>query len=179
MRCLFRDRYCAVAVSLVMLSVITRAAAGQVYRWTDAAGITHYSETPPQDKTLDARQVELPEIPPAIDAPEDYYSVINQLRRMQAQRLENEKLVAERKQAEAEARRALAEAEAAAQEPAYQETEPRYYPAYPVYGYHPRHGWRPGKRPAHRPGNLPRRPARGHTSEYPRHRRHTRRSVSF
>jgi len=179
-------RHIIISVSLVLLASVDRASAGEIYTWTDAAGITHYSETPPPDHFLQARPIELPELPPVMP-PDDYYSVINQLNRMQTQRLENEKLIAERKRAEAEARQAIAEAEARQQEPDDQEAAPGYYPAYPLYGYRPPYGWRPGKRPGNRPGHWPgrwpdNRPGRpGHlpAPDAPHHYRPSRRPVSF
>lgn len=161
------NRYIIISVALVLLWLAARSIAAVIYTWTDAAGITHYSETPPPDPSLQARPIELPEPPPVMQTPGDYYSVVNQLNRMQTRRLENEKLIAERKRAEAEARRAVAEAEAQQQEEEYQEAVPEYYPVYPLYGYRPRHGRHPGARPGdrpvhwpgHRPGHRPDKPA--------------------
>lgn len=179
------------SVALVLLSLAARAIAGVIYTWTDAAGITHFSETPPPDPTLQARPIELPEPPPGMQPPGDYYSVINQLNRMQTQRLETEKLIAERKRAEAEARRAVAEAEAQQQQDAYQEAAPEYYPVYPLYGYRPPYarppGMRPGHRPGHwpdhrpdhRPGNFPGRPGQLRTPEAPHHYHSPQRPASF
>jgi hypothetical protein len=183
-------RHIIISISLVLLASAEQPSAEEIYTWTDAAGITHYSETPPPDPSLQARPIELPEPPPVMQTPDDYYSVINQLNRMQTQRLENEKLIAERKRAEAEARQAIAEAEAQQQEE-YQEAVPSYYPAYPLYGYRPPYGWRPGKRPGnwpghgpgrrpgHRPDNHPGRPGHLPAPDMPHHYRSYRRQVSF
>ncbi|HYQ70678.1 MAG TPA: hypothetical protein VET88_01990, partial [Gammaproteobacteria bacterium] len=95
----------------------------------------------------------------------DYYSVINQARRMESRRLEAEKLKAERLQAEAEASRALAEALAAQQPVIQYQSQPDLY----YYPYYPRYHHRPGKHPGHKPGR-PGRPepyARGITIKPP------------
>ena len=175
-------RHIIISVSLVLLASVDRASAGEIYTWKDAAGITHYSETPPPDPSLQARPIELPELPPVMPMPDDYYSVINQLKRMQKQRLENEKLIAERKRAEAQARQAVAEAEAQQQEQ-YQEAVPEYYPVYPLYGNRPRYGGHPGTRPGnwpgHRPDNHPGRPGHLPAPDVPHHYRPYRRPVSW
>jgi hypothetical protein len=81
---------------------------------------------------------------------------------MERRRLENEKLEAERLQAEAEARRARIEAEAAMQPPpdTYEDDDSVYLPVYPYYPYNrPGYGnkpWRPGNRPGH--GHWPDQP---------------------
>ena len=89
------------------------AAAGTVYSWTDADGVTHFSESPPSDTTQDIRRFEI-DTPPAVQpaVADDHFSVINQAARMQESRLENERARTERLQVEAEARRAQAEAQA-------------------------------------------------------------------
>ena len=137
-------------------------AAEQVYTWIDDSGTTHFSETPPANTTVD---VELLEVLPASGAGPDtttddgFYSVVNQVERMQTRRLENEKLAAEKRQADAQASRARAETQAALQNANYDDNVSYYpaYPYYPRYRRHPGHGHRPGhgNRPGHgkRPGN--------------------------
>lgn len=155
-----------------MLALLTSAAvcANEAYSWVDEQGTTHFSEVPPDNQSRTAEQIEL--LPPpetGSTEEDDYYSVINQANRMEARRLENEKLEAERRKAEAEARRAAAEAYAARNTPPqdYSREEPRYYPSYPLYGYRPPYGRHPGFRPGHRPGrpHYPGRP--GHLPVYP------------
>ena len=141
----------SIPVYLFLLLAFSQAPAGEIYTWVDAGGITHFSETPPEDTDTGAAQVELQPAPAALPGTDaDYYSVVNQAARMEARRLENEKLRAERLQAEAEARRARAE-ELAALETSRQAAgleDPRYYP---LYLHNPRYGQRPhrGHRPRH------------------------------
>jgi hypothetical protein len=146
--------------TILWLSLLLPAAtaAGTVYSWTDADGVTHFSESPPADATLDIRRFEVdtpPAVQPAVD--DDHFSVINQAARMQESRLENERARTERLQAEAEARRARAEAQAARRsQDDGDDYDRRYYPLY----HSP---WLPGHRPGHRPGrpgHLPSDPAR-------------------
>ena len=124
------------------------AGAAQVYTWVDDSGVTHFSETPPAVQVSETQLIEItPSATPASVADDDFYSVVNQADRMEARRLENEKLAAEKKRTEAEARKTRAEA-AAIQQGAYTDSvsdNRRYYPAYP---YYPRYGYHPG-RPGH------------------------------
>jgi len=143
--------YTRIPALLLLLLAVSTAGAGEIYTWIDAEGITHFSETAPEDPAAAAAPLAL-EPPPATRPPagDDYYSVINQAARMEARRLAAERLRAERLRAEAEARRARAQ-ELAAQEAERQATwqeEPRYYPLYlhyprgghgPYRGHHPQH----------------------------------------
>jgi len=132
------------AGGFLLLTLIPPGWSARVYSWTDAEGIIHFSETPPDDIQLEVTVREI-EPAPATDAPggDDYYSVANQAARMQARRLEMERIRAEILKAEAEARQANADAAAAARaqaaEPAEDHTS-RYYPLYPWY---PSYGNRP------------------------------------
>jgi hypothetical protein len=150
----------AILCSLLLLPAV--ATAGTVYTWTDADGVTHFSETPPADASLDTRQIEI-DTPPAVESPvdADHFSVINQAERMQQSRLENERARTERLQAEAEARKAAAEARAANRSYDDDDYGNRYYA--PLWGPALWPGHRPG-RPGHlpsRPGSSPSRPTVG------------------
>ena len=147
-----------IILSVLVALPLTAHASEQVYTWVDDKGTTHFSESPPVTTTPD---VELLEILPASGAGPDtatddsFYSVINQAERMQTRRLENEKLAAQKKQADAQASKARAEAQAALQNAYYNENVSYYpvYPYYPRYRSHPGHGHRPGHLPAY--GNRP------------------------
>ena len=134
---------------------MTHAIATPVFTWVDQDGVTHFSESPPEDASVESFQINLEQAPAAGPAQDDdYFSVVNQAGRMEKSRLENEKVRTERLQAEAAARQA-----ATANQPRsasnYNDTN-RYYPVYPYYGYRP--GYHPGFKPGHRPGNRPGRP---------------------
>jgi hypothetical protein len=139
---------------LISLSVSANSAE-EVYTWVDASGTTHFSETLPPEPATRAQLIEV--LPASGAAPanvvdDGFYSVINQAERMQKRRLENEKLAAEKRQADAEASKARAEAQAALQNPYYNEPDTWY----PVYPYYPRYGHRRpgyGNKPGH--GNRP------------------------
>jgi len=151
----------------ILLTLSTSfAGAAEVYTWVDDSGVTHFSETPPAQRTSDTQLIEVtPTAAPASLADDDFYSVVNQADRMRARRLENEKLAAEKKQADAEASKARAEA-AAIRQGAYNDSasdNSRYYPVYPFYP-RSRYGHHPG-RPGY--GHHPGRPGYGHKPVHP------------
>lgn len=52
---------------LTMLALLPRLALAdspQVYKWTDAAGIIHYSDKPPAQAVADVQTLDLPALPP-------------------------------------------------------------------------------------------------------------------
>lgn len=138
---------------LILLLAFSQLAAGEVFTWIDAGGVTHFSEAPPANVASGVARVRLPPVQAGIlDTRADYYSVINQAARMEARRIERERLRAERLAAEAAVRKARAE-ELAALETARRAAsleEPRYYPLYLQYPR--RYGHRPHK--GHRPGHY-------------------------
>jgi Domain of unknown function (DUF4124) len=54
----------AMFVLVIMCSMITTAVAQAVYKWTDATGVTHYSEQPPP-QAVKAKQLQLKGAAPA------------------------------------------------------------------------------------------------------------------
>ena len=40
-------RFLALAIALPLLCIMTAAGAGEVYKWKDAKGVTHYGDVPP------------------------------------------------------------------------------------------------------------------------------------
>lgn len=140
--------------AILLLCLPGAAWPAEVYSWTDTEGVTHYSETPPADRS-DSTLLELEPVPVvASPAADDYYSVANQAARMEARRLEQERQRAEIQRLRAEARRAAAAAEATARDradaAAVQQQEPHYYPLYPwpPYGHRPRpHRYEPARAP--------------------------------
>jgi hypothetical protein len=129
-----------IAVFLVLATVLSNSSAGSVYTWMDDSGVTWFSDTPPAYESISVGLIEdLPPPPAGMPVDGDYYSVVNQARRMETRRLLSEKLVAERLQAEAEADRARAEAFATQQPAIVYENGPYGY-VYPYYPrYHNRH----------------------------------------
>ena len=157
-------RYSLPILSGIAVLPLSIALAGPIYTWTDSNGVTHFSETPPQNEAIESTALEVQRTPARSVYPDDnYFSVIRQAERMQSRRLENEKLKAERQKAEAEARRALAEANAANQPYVPNDYyDNRYIPVYSHFGYGRRYGNRKGRgyNPGHgyrpdRPVNLP------------------------
>ena len=145
-------KFSSLAISCLAALSMTYAAAAPIFTWVDQDGVTHFSETPPEDDAVESFRIELEQAPAAGPAQDDdYFSVVNQVDRMRKSRLENEKVRTERLQAEAEARRA-----ATANQPRssdYYYDSNRYFPATSFLGYRP--GYQPGYKPGHRPGNKP------------------------
>ena len=167
------------AGALLVLSAATPVVSAEgetLYRWTDAAGRTHFSDRPPATAT--PPRVEQFAAPSYADSgvPADHYSVTKQLERMQAERLQRERELRDR---EREAReQALREREVAVAERAARRAEgPGRYGGGAVYpsprrGYgHPYPG-RPHRAPAHRPVKPPSLWEPDHPAyrPYPRHR---------
>jgi hypothetical protein len=96
------------AGGLLGLGAIAAVDAGTVYRWVDATGAVHFSDQPPPQEVRESEQLELPPTTAPAGTVEDYYSVINQARRMEERRLQ-----AQRQRAEIEALERQAESSAA------------------------------------------------------------------
>jgi hypothetical protein len=88
----------------------TWAAGPPVYRWTDEHGVVHFSDSPPQGPGSDARVLPPPPSYRAADPREEYFSIINQARRMAEERRARER-------ARLDELRARAEIEAAERDP--------------------------------------------------------------
>ncbi len=141
----------------VMCATVGTAVAAEVYRWTDSKGVVHFSDKPPAGSGVTHLQpIALPGSGPRIVDPRDeYFSVVNQARRMTAERLEQEKAWRERLEAEAQLQRErnAAEWEQAATQPApplepYVVTQPFVHPWPWPYNRFSRH---PGGHPVYSP----------------------------
>ena len=74
-----REFSICVLLLVPFLAVSERAEATEVYRWTDADGVVHYSQTPPPSEA-NASKLSLRDPRPSDDAPvEDIYDVAGQL----------------------------------------------------------------------------------------------------
>jgi len=144
------------------LALPGRAPAAQAYRWVDEAGVVHFSDVlPPTDPgTLET----VPLAPPAAprDPAGDYYSIVNQLKRMQESRLALERERAEQRRREREL--ALKEQSLPGPRPGaiYYSPPPRIVYWGPWPSYHACRPWRPGcGRPITWPRARPWKPGRG------------------
>ena len=52
-----RSLIAPLGLAIVLASASAVAAAGEVYQWKDAKGVTHYSETPPPSGTYQQREI--------------------------------------------------------------------------------------------------------------------------
>ena len=76
-----RDTFLSATVLLALL-LSTGARAADVFRWVDANGVTHYSDTPPKDgEEVQSLRVN-DSNPPGYDPADDPYSIVNQAKRM-------------------------------------------------------------------------------------------------
>jgi hypothetical protein len=135
---------------LVAIFCISGVMAETVYKWTDTAGITHFSQNiPPQDPAI-VEIIEFDALTPPPQGVNDYYSVVNQARRMETARRKREQENLDRRLAVKRAQQAEQE-----ESEAYP-SDTVYIPVYTYYGY---------KRP-YRTGYYRRKPDRGHYSGY-------------
>ena len=118
------------------------AVAAEVYRWTDADGVVHFSDRPPEAEQASLTTMSVDNPPPTgYDPDEDRYNVAATAERTQALR-----------DAQAQARESR-RTQSAAAAPVVQQAQPQGYGV--DYGYLPGYD-RPGVRPPQRPD----RPAR-------------------
>ncbi len=86
---------------ILIAPLLALAASGSnaavIHKWTDADGVTHYSDQPPPAAVTAPERIDLPTAP-ARAAPrgDDYYSIANQWQRMHRERIELERVRAER-----------------------------------------------------------------------------------
>lgn len=92
--------------SLVILPLSLAAADDLAYKWVDADGVTNFSDTPPVSVNNVVEEVEPIALPGdykiVYDPAGDYYSIDNQWKRLNAERLEREKIAMEREWARIE-----------------------------------------------------------------------------
>lgn len=121
--------------------------AGEIYKWTGADGVTHYSESAP---ALPGGGVETLQLVPG-GAPAQpaagYQSALEVARDIESGRLQRERLRLERQKLRFE------QAQAAAREQREEAQDRRYYPLYPYYYRYPH---KLGLRPGHYPHRAPR-----------------------
>jgi hypothetical protein len=117
-----------------MALAATPVSATEVYRWVDADGVVHFSQTAPAGGVNDfSREVVESPVPSGYDPEQDIYDVAGQQERMQARR--------EALERDREARRELERA--AAQRPVTATPPVQGYPVYGWPGYRPRPPLRP------------------------------------
>mgnify|MGYP001822123405 CR=1 FL=1 len=85
-----------VAALLVVFAWPGSGTTAEVFRWVDEGGVTHFSESRPEQEAQDLQTLELADPVPRSDPENDYYSIANQSKRMEAVRAEREKAQAER-----------------------------------------------------------------------------------
>jgi hypothetical protein len=149
---------------IVGLLLADPVASETVYVWRDAKGVTHFSEECPENPPADIQTIELDAPRPAANSFDNYYSVINQARRMGEERRKREQDALERRLAILEAQRGS--------DSQYDENhtyDETYVPVYPYYGYSPGkggYGHRPDGRRSSRYWRYFGQPERGYRSGY-------------
>ena len=137
--------------ALLLIGAALTAQAETLYRWVDGAGQLHFSDTPPPEDATRAEELRTPAFtPPSMTPAEDPYSILNQVRRLEAQReqLARERLARQELQQQYELRRRELEGYPQAVDNIRVWGSVYAYPRPPFAG-HPGH--RPD-RPGHRPG---------------------------
>ena len=80
-------RRCRVLILLPVLMLSEAVAAGTAFAWVTEDGVLFLSDEAPPAEVVDFKSIELQELPPRRSDPSsDYYSIINQLSRMEAHR---------------------------------------------------------------------------------------------
>jgi len=156
-------RFAAVALTLTLGGLVFGAAWGaEAYRWTDPNGVVHFGDHPPPGSAAgDVQPISFAPIgSQPYDPREEYFSVVNQARRMTEQRIQAEKAWRERLEAQARLERERRVTEAQQSEPPaapepYLFTHPAVWPwrwpfPYTDFSQHPR------GHPAYSPYWMPR-----------------------
>ncbi|MGB5775567.1 MAG: DUF4124 domain-containing protein, partial [Sedimenticolaceae bacterium] len=74
-------------VALLLIGASSTTQAETLYRWVDGAGQLHFSDMPPPDDATQAEELRTPAFtPPQMSPADDPYSILNQVRRLEAQR---------------------------------------------------------------------------------------------
>ncbi len=125
------QRYITLLI-IALFTYVSSVHAGSVHKWVDEKGITHYSDYVPHDIPSSAERIEIPSTYGSTVDQDDYYSILNQWKRMREERLERKKLQLEK----AKQKMALKQAQAATvPQIVYigeqEERNTRYYPVYP------------------------------------------------
>ena len=141
------NRYSAKLVCACLLGFLVAGSAPAwaepIYRWTDAQGVVHFSQTPPPaDRPVETVEIE-DSRPSDYDPDADIYGVAEQQARMQALREE----MAEKRAEAVERKR-----EAAARTPPPVQPEP---PAWPAYRWPIFRPWPPRPQPPIAPPQRP------------------------
>ncbi len=84
---------------LLGLLLCSPVEATQVFRWVDAQGVVQFSDAPPTVPVADILIIDTPVFARGANPDSDYYSIVNQNRRMEQSRLAREKLRAEQQAA--------------------------------------------------------------------------------
>jgi len=79
-----------IALGLVFLSIGAWSLGAEVYRWVDNRGVTHYGEEPPEGSNPEPAFT-MPDSETITNPEDDYFSVVNQSRRMEESRMAREK----------------------------------------------------------------------------------------
>ncbi len=124
-----------IVLSLIVLSMAAaKAQAQQLYKWVDDQGVTHYSESLPSQH-VDHVAFEFTEDYQVPNTQDDYYSIQNQLKRLQERRSQRR---AEKQQAakvKESARQAPEVIYVQASEPERRYFAPAYFPKHYLHRY--------------------------------------------
>ncbi|HEX4300007.1 MAG TPA: DUF4124 domain-containing protein [Gammaproteobacteria bacterium] len=118
---------CSLALVAALLSPVALADNPQLYKWTDAQGVIHYSDQPPQQPVADLATADIPAFPPV-----DQVEVDKQQAALLAQAVALQQLANAQAAAQAEARAAAMQLAALQAPPVAPAADDSYSPA-PIY----------------------------------------------
>lgn len=138
-----------VFVGLLIVCLLPQQLNGaELFKWKDADGVTHYSDDPPPSSVTEFKSLEFQDSSasgskpsPGATADADYFSVINQAKRMEASRLERERLRLEKQKLRQQQRsqQQVVIPDYTSQRRSYSVVYPFYDRYYPIHPY--RHGY--------------------------------------
>ena len=127
-----------IILSLVMNVCVFEAQAQQLYKWVDAQGVTHYGETLPSEE-IDHVAFEFTDDYPVPNSKDDYYSIQNQLKRLQERRSQQQAEKQQATQARAANKQVPETIYLQVNEPEHRYYVPAYYPHYKSPHYNNKH----------------------------------------
>jgi hypothetical protein len=99
------NKFLKIAILVLLCIISALSIAGTAHRWTDGAGITHFSDTIPSSAAFEISTLKLDDnFPPVSDGVSNYRSITNQWECMKKERDTRNELTLEKERIRAESR---------------------------------------------------------------------------